>query len=119
MTQHTTTQAVRDFHHAWTRGDIETAMTLVSDDIVCRTPGADLVGKDAYAHYLAGFAPSLTGVPEIAIFEDGERIALFYYPQTTTTTTAPAAECFTVRDGLIIENVLIFDRLSYAPSGTE
>jgi hypothetical protein len=31
------------------------------------------------------------------------------------TTTAPAAECFTVRDGKIAESVLLFDRLSFGP----
>jgi len=32
------------------------------------------------------------------------------------TSTAPAAEHFTVRDGRIVESLLVFDRLSYAPS---
>ena len=31
------------------------------------------------------------------------------------TSTAPAAEYFTVRDGRIVESLLVFDRLSYAP----
>ena len=33
----------------------------------------------------------------------------------TTGSTAPAAEYFTVRDGLIVESVLVFDRLSFVP----
>lgn len=41
------------------------------------------------------------------------QVALFYYPQTGATSTAPAAECFTVRDGKISETVLIFDRLAF------
>ena len=57
---------------------------------------------DGEAGFFAGFA-------------DGERVALFYYPQTATTKTAPAAECFTVRNGKIVENVLVFDRLSFGP----
>ncbi len=39
----------------------------------------------------------------------------FYYPQTASTATAPAGECFTVRDGKIVENVLVFDRPSFGP----
>lgn len=48
-------------------------------------------------------------------FTDGDRVALFQYPQTAATSTTPAAECFMVRDGKISESVLIFDRLSYGP----
>lgn len=52
---------------------------------------------------------------DIAGFAEGERVALFYYPQTAATSTAPAAECFTVRHGAIVESVLVFDRLSFGP----
>ncbi|MFT4296706.1 MAG: nuclear transport factor 2 family protein [Micropruina sp.] len=111
---------VRQYHQAWTTGDLDRAMELVADDITCRAPGVDLAGKDAYRSYLAGFAPLLTGIGEIAEFADPERagtarVALFYYPQTAVTDTAPAAECFTVRDGLISDSVLIFDRLAFGP----
>ncbi len=106
---------VSDYHRAWTGGDVDRAMDLVADDIVCRAPGGDLVGKDAYREFLAGFAPSLTGLTDIGRFADGDRVALFYYPHTAATTTAPAAECFTVRGGVITENVLLFDRLSFGP----
>lgn len=106
---------VLDYHQAWTSGDIAQAMTRVADDIVCHAPGEDLVGKDAYRDYLAGFAPNLTGLADVARFADGDRVALFYYPQTAVTSTAVAAEYFTVRDGMIAESVLVFDRLSYLP----
>jgi ketosteroid isomerase-like protein len=113
-TAHTT---VLEYHRAWTSGDIDRAMTYVADDIVCTAPGEDLRGKDAYRAYLAGFIPNLTGLTDVAGFGDGDRVALFYYPHTAATSTAPAAECFTVRDGLIAESVLIFDRLSFVPPG--
>lgn len=108
---------VKNYHQAWTTGDIETAMSYISDDIICRAPGVDLDGKKAYQDFIAGFAPNLTGIGDIAEFTDHDHVALFYYPLTATTSTAPAAECFTVRDGKIIETVLIFDRLSYSSPG--
>lgn len=111
----TPAQIVQKYHRAWTGGDIDNAMTLVADDITCRAPGADLAGKDAYRAYIAGFAPMLTGIGDIAEFADAERVALFYYPQTAATSIAPAAEYFTVRDGKITESVLVFDRLSFGP----
>lgn len=115
MAQPSAYQTVHDYHRAWTSGDIDRAMDRVADDIVCRAPGVDLTGKDTYRDFIAGFAPALTGLADIADFTDEDRVALFYYPQTAATTKAPAAECFTVRDGKIIESVLIFDRLSFGP----
>lgn len=115
MTEASTYEIVQSYHLAWTSGDIDRAMALVADDIVCRAPGEDLTGKAAYREFIGGFAPALTGLAEIAGFADGERVALFYYPQTAATATAPAAECFTLRDGKIAESVLIFDRLSFGP----
>jgi ketosteroid isomerase-like protein len=106
---------VQGYHRAWTSGDVEQAMTYVANDITCRAPGVDLKGKEAYARYIGGFAPTLTGIGDIAEFSDGDRVALFYYPQTAATSTAPAAEYFTVRDGRISESILVFDRLSYGP----
>lgn len=106
---------VRAYHHAWTSGDINRAMTFVADDVFCRAPGVDLQGKDEYRSFIAGFAPKLTGITDIAEFADGDRVALFYYPETTSTSTTPAAEVFTIRDGSISESVLTFDRLSYSP----
>ena len=110
-------ETVKSYHQAWTTGDITTAMSYVADDMTCRAPGVDLTTKQDYQAFIAGFAPRLTGIGEIAEFADGDKVALFYYPQTAITDTAPAAELFTVRDGLMTESVLIFDRLSYAPSG--
>lgn len=106
---------VRAYHQAWTSGDVDRAMTFVADDVFCRAPGVDLQGKDKYRSFIAGFTPKLTGITDIAEFADGERVALFYYPETTSTSTTPAAEFFTIRDGRISESVLSFDRLSYGP----
>ena len=115
MTQETAYDVVKRYHRAWTSGDIEQAMGFVADGVTCCAPGVDLHGKDAYRGFIGGFAPMLTGIGDIAEFSAGDRVALFYYPQTAATATAPAAECFTVRDGKIAESVLIFDRLSYGP----
>lgn len=111
----TALETVLAYHRAWTSGDIETAMTYVSENAVCHAPGTELAGKAAYRAFLADFAPRLVGVTDLASMADGETVTLFYLPRTATTATAPAAELFTLREGLIVDNVLVFDRLSYAP----
>ena len=115
MAQDTAYDTVQKYPRAWTSGDINAAMSYVADDISCRAPGVDLDGKDAYREFIGGFAPMLTGIGDIAEFVYGDRVALFYYPQTATTSTTPAAEFFTIKDAKITESVLIFDRLSYGP----
>ena len=115
MAEESAFEIVQEYHRAWTSGDVDAAMEFVADSIVCRAPGQDFESKDAYRQFIAGFAPRLTGIEEIAEFADGQRVALFYYPQTAATSTTPAAEFFTVENGQIAESMLIFDRLSYAP----
>lgn len=104
-----------NYHRAWTSGDLDTAMGLVDDGIVWRAPGEEINGKDAYRAYLGGFSQMMTGLTDIAAFGDEQHVVLFYCPHTAVTSTAPAAEHFTVRDGRIVESLLVFDRLSYAP----
>ena len=116
MAETTAYDIVMNYHRAWTSGNIDKAMTYISDNIVCNAPGVTLDSKDHYREYLAGFAPRLTGIGDIAEFASDNRIALFYYPQTEITQTAAAAEYFTVVDGQITSSVLIFDRLSYSPA---
>lgn len=103
------------YHRAWTSGDLDDAMTYVADDIVCKAPGGEIAGKNAYRDYLGGFLKVFTGWTHVAAFGDDEHAVLFYYPHTATTGSAPAAEHFTVRGGRIVASVLLFDRLSFAP----
>lgn len=108
-------QTALAYHHAWTSGDLDGAMAHVSDDIVCRAPGGDINGKAAYHGYLGGFSQVMTGLTDIAAFGDDEHALLLYCPHTAATSTAPAAEHFTLRDGQIVEIQLVFDRLAFAP----
>ncbi len=113
-TDTTALDVVLEYHRAWTSGNVDQALTHVADDIVCHAPGGDLSGKESWRTYLAGFVPSLTGLNDVARYADDDHVALFYCPQTAVTSTALAAEHFTVRDGEIVELMLVFDRLSYS-----
>lgn len=106
---------VEAYHQAWTTGDIDRALTYVADDVRCFAPDDDVITKGDWHDYLARFLPMLTGVPEHTRMTDGNRVGLWYFPQTAATTTTLASELFTVTDGQIIEIRLAFDRLSYIP----
>ncbi|MHA3024333.1 nuclear transport factor 2 family protein [Mycobacterium sp. BMJ-28] len=114
-TKQSALDTVLDYHRAWTSGDVDGALKHVTDDVVCHAPGVDLTGKDSYRAFLGGFAPTLIGLTDVAAFGDDDRVALFYYPHTEQTSTAPAAELFTLKDGKIAESILLFDRLSFLP----
>lgn len=115
-----TNQSVLDnvmtYHRAWTSGDIDTALEFVADDVVCHAPGVELTGKDSYRAFLSGFAPTLTGLTDVAAFGGEGEVALFYYPHTANTKTAATAELFKIKDGKIAETILLFDRMSFLPA---
>lgn len=106
---------VAAYHQAWTAGDVDRALTYVSDDVRCYAPDEDVTTKEDWRGYLTGFVPMLTAAPEHTRMTDGDRVALWYFPQTTTTTTTLASELFTVRGTQIVEIRLAFDRLGYVP----
>ena len=106
---------VEAYHQAWTSGDVDRALTYVSEDVRCFAPDEDVTTKAQWREYLSGFVPMLTGAPEHTRMTDGDRVALWYFPQTRVTTTTLASELFTVRGGQIVELRLAFDRLGYLP----
>ena len=113
---HDALSIVQAYHQAWTSGDVARALTHVSDHVRCFAPDANVVTKSDWNDYLVGFVPMLTGAPEHGRMTDGNRVALWYFPQTAITTTTLASELFTVREGQIVEIRLAFDRLAYIPA---
>jgi hypothetical protein len=106
---------VEAYHQAWTSGDVERALTYVSDEARCFAPDENVTTKSDWNGYLARVVPMLTAAPEHIRMTDGNRVALWYFPQTAVTTTTLASELFTVQDGQIVEIRLAFDRLGYIP----
>jgi len=106
---------VEAYHQAWTSGDVDRALTYVSDDVRCFAPDENVTTKEDWHQYLASFVPMLTEAPEHTRMTDKGRVALWYFPQTAVTTTTLASELFTVRGGQIVEIRLAFDRLGYIP----
>lgn len=106
---------VQAYHNAWTSGHVDRAMAYVSDNVRCFAPDENVRTKDDWHQYLSGFVPMLTGAPAHAEMTDGNRVALWYFPQTAVTKTTLASELFTIEDGQIVEIRLAFDRLGYVP----
>ena len=103
------------YHRAWTSGDVAGALERVADDVEVHAPDDRVCTKADWQQYLTAFVPALTGAPELTRLVAGDRVALWYYPQTAVTSTTLASELFTVRDGRIVAIRLVFDRLGYMP----
>ena len=114
----TAIEIVDSYHSAWTSGDVDRALTLVSDDVRCFAPDAAVSTKEDWRNYLNSFVPMLTAAPEHTRMSDSNRVALWYFPQTESTKSLLASELFVVEDGSIVEIRLAFDRLGYAPASS-
>ena len=119
MSENDALSTVEAYHQAWTSGDVDRALAYVSDDVRCFAPDENVTSKSDWHRYLTRFIPMLTGAPEHARMTDGDRVALWYFPQTAATTTTLASELFTVDNGQIVEIRLAFDRLSYMPKSQQ
>jgi ketosteroid isomerase-like protein len=101
------------YHHAWTGGDFEGAMTHVADDVVCLTPAGRLEGAAAFRSFMGPFSRTVTGSALRAAFGDDDTAVVVYDTATVTVPDAPAAEHVTVRDGRIATMRIIFDRAPF------
>ena len=106
-------QVALAYYQAWTGKDVDAAMGHLADDIVCDAPAGRIEGLQAYQQFLGPFAQLLTGSELLAAFGDDTTAVLVYDTRTPPVASAPGAECLTVRDGKIVYNRFIFDRLPF------
>ncbi len=115
MTEHPSPplQVALAYYHAWTGKDVDAAMGHLADDVVCDAPAGRIQGTEAYREFLGPFAQMLLGSELLAAFGDETKAVLVYDTRTPPVESAPGAECLTVRDGKIVHNRFIFDRLPF------
>ncbi|HEY0530086.1 MAG TPA: nuclear transport factor 2 family protein [Actinoplanes sp.] len=102
-----------DYYAAWTGHDLDKAMTLVADDIVCEAPAGRIEGAVAYREFMGPFVSMLVRAELFGAYGDDEHALIAYDTETSLVTSAPAAEYVTVRDGRIVHSRFIFDRLPF------
>jgi len=106
-------QVALSYYQAWTSKDITTAMSLLAEDVVCDAPAGRIEGVQAYRQFLRPFAQMLVRTELLAAFGDDTKAVLMYDTCTPPVASGPGAECLTVRDGKIVYNRFIFDRLPF------
>ena len=115
MTEHHSPalKVARAYYQAWTGKDVESAMGHLADDVVCDAPAGRIQGIESYRQFLGPFAQLLIDSELLAAFGDDTTAVLVYDTRTPPVPSGPGAECLTVRDGKIVHNRFIFDRLPF------
>jgi SnoaL-like protein len=101
------------YHQAWTSKNVDDALSYVADDIACDSPTGHLQGLEQYRPFLANFAPIVKGYDMIAALGDEDTAILVYDLHTIPVSSGLVCECFTVSQGRITRNRLIFDQTPY------
>jgi ketosteroid isomerase-like protein len=115
MTDHTSPalRVALAYYQAWTSKDLDAAMRHFADDVVCDAPAGRIQGVQAYRQFLGPFAEMLLDSELLAAFGDEATAVLVYDTRTPPVASGPGAEWLTVRDGKIVYNRFIFDRLPF------
>lgn len=113
----TDAKAVADgFFRAWTKGDFDTARSLLHDDVNFAGPIDSFNDADAYIGALRGLSQIVQSTEEQKVFVDGNDVCVLYDLVTNTPAgTAPTAEWYRVRDGKISAVRVYFDARPFAP----
>ncbi len=106
----TTNQAlVRTFLEAWGSGDLDSAADLIAGDVTFDGPNQHVAGRDGYLEALAAFAAKVTGLDIVSVVAEGDEVMALYNVVVPPFGEIPSAEHFTVTDGRIRTDRLIFD----------
>jgi SnoaL-like domain len=115
MPENTSTalQTALGYFQAWTSQDFDRAMGFLAPDMVCHAPSGRIDGAEAFRGFMEPLSLKLVQAEMIASFGDERTALLMYNAHTIPVPHAPGAECLTVRDGLITEIKIIFDRTPF------
>jgi hypothetical protein len=107
------------YHACWQDKDVDGAMALISDDVVCDAPSGRLEGAGAYRRFLETYFQILQGSELLAANGDDRSAILMLDNQTIPVPSAPSATHFVVTGGTISRIRLIFDRAPYEAAARE
>lgn len=98
-----------EYVRAWIAGDVEKALSLVADDVVCVAPSGQAEGLEAYRQFLEPFATSLLGGTVIDVLGDDTHAATVYTVELPFAKDFRGAEYLTVENGKITNAISVFD----------
>lgn len=106
------------YYDAWTRKDLDRAMSYIAADIVCDAPAGRIEGVDGYRAFMGPFVEILVRAELLAAFGDDEKALVMYDTQTVPVKSAPGAEYVIVKEGKIAYSRFVFDRAPFEAART-
>jgi ketosteroid isomerase-like protein len=109
MCRMTTQKIAEQYVRAWLTGDVDTALSLVADDVVCQGPRGTIEGLAGYRQFLEPFAKALLSGDLIDVLADDTHAATVYTTETPFAKDFRGMEYLTVADGKITHIISVFD----------
>jgi ketosteroid isomerase-like protein len=108
-------EIVESYQRAFGTGDVETARSLLADDLHFKGPIEEFRSADAYMESVAKLAQIVTGTDVKKVVADGDDVVTIYDLHTNTPAgTSNVAEWATVKGGKIAEMRVFFDARPFA-----
>lgn len=109
MAQQSALEIVLAYQEAWTHQDLATAASYLAADVVFDSQSQYVTGVQAFMDALTPFASRIVpGWHRIAAYSDNHEALLMYTVTTTNGAVVRAADYFTVQDGKIQLDKLVF-----------
>jgi ketosteroid isomerase-like protein len=108
-------EVVEQYQRAFGRGDVQTARSLLADELHFKGPIEEFNSADEYMQSVAKLAQIVTGTDVKKVFADGDDVVTIYDLHTNTPAgTTNVAEWATVKNGKISEMRVFFDARPFA-----
>ncbi|MFJ6393405.1 nuclear transport factor 2 family protein [Streptomyces sp. NPDC091972] len=110
-------EVAETYVRAWLGGNVDKAMGLIADDIVCQAPSGLVQGAEAYRRFLAPFAGMVISGELLGVYGDDNNAAIVYTVDVPFAKDFHGAEYLTVEDGRITRAISVFDRAASMQAG--
>jgi ketosteroid isomerase-like protein len=94
--------------------DVETILSISTDDVVCTSPIGQTTGRERFRAFHDGFARMLTNLTVLAVYGDNEQAVVVYDAETGPVPHAMVAEHIKIRDGQLASTDVIYDATPFA-----
>jgi ketosteroid isomerase-like protein len=110
MSEHPNLTLVHAYNDAWIGGDMAAAASYLAEEVTFDSPNQHLRSSEAFIAALTRFGRQVTGPTEIiAEFADDEQVLMLYDLPTSSVGLVRCCDRFTIKDGKIQANQLLFD----------
>ncbi|MGW2613083.1 nuclear transport factor 2 family protein [Streptomyces mirabilis] len=98
-----------EFVRAWLGGDVDKALSFVTEDIVCEAPNGRFEGLERYRLFLEPFTRALISSTVIDVLGDDIHAATVYTTETPFAKDFRGIDYLTVENGKITHVISVFD----------